>query len=221
MTFGFSAAGIAAVVGGVVSAGGAAYAANKNSEAAKEASEAQAAAAASGADLTMTQFNKLQELLKPYADAGYQSLDEQKNILGLGAPGSQKAAYDQIANSEAYQSLAAQGENAMLQNASATGGLRGGNTQGALAQFRPALLSQMLEQQYSRLSGMTSIGQNAAANTGNAGMEAGSAASAFLGQQGAAYAGNALAQAQANQQMTSGITQGIGSIAGYYTGSKF
>ena len=54
-----------------------------------------------------------------------------------------------------------QGQDAILQNASAIGGLRGGNTQAALAQFRPALLSQLIAEQYNRLGGLSSLGQNA------------------------------------------------------------
>jgi hypothetical protein len=55
----------------------------------------------------------------------------------------------------------------------ATGGLRGGNVQAALGQFQPQLLAQLIDQQYSRLGGLTSIGQNAAAGVGNAGMSTG------------------------------------------------
>ena len=48
-----------------------------------------------------------------------------------------------------------QGEEAILQGASATGGLRGGNVQAALAQFRPAMLNRFVQQQYERLGGLT------------------------------------------------------------------
>ena len=38
------------------------------------------------------------------------------------------------------------------------------------AQFRPALLSQLIAEQYNRLGGLSSLGQNAAAGVGNAGL---------------------------------------------------
>jgi hypothetical protein len=106
--------------------------------------------------------------------------------------------------------LQQQGENAILQNASATGGLRGGNIQGALAQFRPALLNQALEQQYSRLGGMTQLGQRSAAGVGAAGMETGTNISNLLGQQGAALAGGELGQAKAYGQILNMPAQFLG-----------
>jgi hypothetical protein len=99
-----------------------------------------------------------------------------------------------------FQSLARQGEEGILQNASATGGLRGGNVQGALAQFRPALLNQFIEQQYGRLGGMANLGQNSAAGVGAAGVNAASSISDLLGQAGAARAGSALGQGKAFSQ---------------------
>jgi hypothetical protein len=93
--------------------------------------------------------------------------------------------------------LTQQGENALLQQASATGGLRGGNIQAALSQFRPQLLSSLIEQQYGRLGGMTALGQQSAAGVGTAGMETGTNIANLLGQRGAALAGGELGQARA------------------------
>lgn len=90
-----------------------------------------------------------------------------------------------------------QGENAILQQGSATGGLRGGNTQGALAQFRPQMLSNLINQQYGRLGGITQMGQASAAGVGAAGMQSGAQIADLLGQQGAAVAGGQLALGQA------------------------
>lgn len=106
-----------------------------------------------------------------------------------------------------FQSLLRQGEGAILSNASATGGLRGGNTQSALAQFRPQLLSQLIEQQYARLGGISSLGQNAAAGVGNAGMQTGGNIANLLAQQGAAQAGGALGQANAFGNALGGVSQ--------------
>ena len=101
-----------------------------------------------------------------------------------------------------------------MQNASATGGLRGGNTQAALAQFRPQLLNQLINQRYQNLAGMTALGQNAAAGTGNAGMQTASNISNLYQQTGAAQAGAALAQGQASANMWNGVTGAIGQVAG-------
>ena len=150
---------------------------------------------------------ELRKLLEPYVSAGGPALQAQMAALGLAGPESQEAFVAQQEQSPIFQALARQGEEAMLQQASATGGLRGGNLQGALAQFRPALLNQFLTQQYERLGGMTNLGQRSAAGVGAAGQEAagaigqarmGSAANIgnLLGQAGAAQAGSAAAQGQ-------------------------
>jgi len=111
------------------------------------------------------------------------------------------------------------GTNSILQNASATGGLRGGNTQAALASFSPNLLAQTIQQQYQNLGGLTSVGQNAAAMTGNAGMQTGQGIANLLQQQGAAIAGGDLAQGRAFSSIPQSILGGLGVFQGL--GGKF
>jgi hypothetical protein len=106
--------------------------------------------------------------------------------------------------------MAQQGENAILANASATGGLRGGNVQGALAQFRPALLNQFLEQQYSRVGDLTKVGQASAAGVGASGITSATNIGQAYTQAGQAQAGSALGQANA-------FNQALGTITGFGT----
>jgi hypothetical protein len=167
--------------------------AKQQAEAAKEASLTQSNAAQAGIDETKRQFDAFQAALAPYMQAGTGALAGQQNLAGLNGAGAQQAAIDNIQASPQFQALQQQGSDAILANASATGGLRGGNTQSALAQFSPALLSQLIDQQFSRLGGLTSIGQNAAAGVGNAGLQTGSNVANLLQQQGAATAGGQLA----------------------------
>ena len=176
-----------------------------------QASQVQQQSAQAGIDEQRRQFDAIQQLLKPYTEAGTGALAQQQALLGLGAPGSQQQAISALQSSPQFQALQQQGENAILQNASATGGLRGGNVQGALAQFRPALLSGLIEQQYNRLGGLTSIGQNAAAGVGNAGMSTGANVANLLGRQGQAQAGGILGQQGA---LTGGINQAFGAVQG-------
>ena len=84
------------------------------------------------------------------------------NLAGVNGREGQQAAINMIESSPAFEAMVKQGENAILQNASATGGLRGGNTQYALAQFRPQILSGLMDKQYSQLSGMAGQGMQAA-----------------------------------------------------------
>ena len=99
------------------------------------------------------------------------------------------------------------------------GGLRGGNIQAALGQFRPQLLSSLIEQQYGRLGGMTSLGQQSAAGVGTAGLQTGANVSNLLGQQGAAQAGAEIAQGRAFGAIPQAISGGLGLFSGL--GGKF
>lgn len=196
-----------AVVGGVMSS-------RAQKKAANSAANAQIESSEMGVEEQRRQFDAVQKLLKPYADAGLSGLSGQQDLLGINGTAAQQTAIGNINNSAEMQTYLQQGENAILQNASATGGLRGGNTQAALAQFRPQLLNQLINQRYQNLAGMTSLGQNAAAGTGNAGMQAASNISNLYQQSGAAQAGAALAQGQASANMWNGVTGAIGQVAG-------
>jgi hypothetical protein len=143
---------------------------------------------------------QMRALLQPYVDAGGPALQAQMAALGLAGPEEQQAFVAQQEQGPLFQALARQQEESILQNASATGGLRGGNVQGALAQFRPALLNQFLEQQYNRLGGLTALGQQSAAGVGTAGMQSANAIGQLFGQAGQAQAGAALGKASAIQQ---------------------
>lgn len=134
------------------------------------------------------QLSQLQGLFSPYTQAGSNALGginqygqgglqafQQQQALsgGLGAAAQQQA-IGGLESSPIFQALARQGEDAILQNASATGGLRGGNVQGALAQFRPGLLNQFAQQQFGNLGSLSALG---ASNLGLLGQLGGQAAS--------------------------------------------
>ncbi|MFL1475208.1 hypothetical protein ACJOYF_18610 [Acinetobacter baumannii] len=202
-----------------------AYSANRSAsaqkKAANQASEAQTEASQAAIDEQKRQFDAVQELMKPYVNAGTGALAGQQDLLGLNGAAKQQAAINSINNSSAMKTYLQQGENAILQNSSATGGLRGGNTQSALSQFRPQLLNQLINQQYQNLGGLTSIGQNSAAGVGNAGMQSANNIGNLLSQMGAAQAGNAMAQGQASANQWASIGNIAGQLGGYYAGTKF
>jgi len=251
MTFGLSGAALA----GIAVGGATLISANQQSKAAQSAAQTQAQAAVQGTEASVRaaelgieeqrrQFDKVQELLRPYTQAGTTALEglspfaaagapalqQQQAFLGLQGPEAERAAIERIQGSPTFQALQQQGENALLQSASATGGLRGGNIQGALAQFRPALLSSLIDQQYGRLGGLTALGaettgnvarlgQASAAGTGAAAQTTGANVSTLLGQQGAAAAGAEIAQGRAFGAIPSAISGGLGLFSGL--GGKF
>jgi hypothetical protein len=184
------------------------------SKAAKSAGQFQYDASQAGIAEARAAREEMRGLLQPYVEAGGPALQAQMGALGLSGPEAQQEYVAQQEQSPAFQALARQQEEALLQNASATGGLRGGNVQGALAQFRPALLNQFLEQQYGRLGGMTSLGQQSAAGVGTAGMQSAGSIADLLAQGGAARAGAKLGSASAWQQSLSLPAQFAGMAIG-------
>jgi hypothetical protein len=184
-----------AVIGGISSA-----------SASKSAAAAQVKSAELGAAEQRAARENLERLLEPYRAAGTPALAQQMAALGLAGPEAQQAYVAGQEQSPLFQAIARQGEEALLQNASATGGLRGGNVQGALAQFRPQLLNQFLEQQYGRLGGMTTLGQRSAAGVGAAGMESAGDIAGLLEKSGRAQAGGILGSANAFNTALSQVT---------------
>lgn len=187
-----------AVIGGIASSGAAGKAADAQTDAAEMSTEEQ-----------RRQFDKVQELMKPYVDAGNSALTGQTDLLGLNGADKQASAIQGLKMSPEYEALLQQGEESLLQNASATGGLRGGNTQAALSQFRPQLLAQLIESRFGKLGSITGLGQASAAGTAAAAQNTGNNISQLLTQAGQAKAGNYLAQGQA----IAGVGDSIGTLA--------
>ena len=214
-------------------------------DAAGEAAGIQAGASQAGIEEQRRQFNELQKLMKPYVDigkpamagyaayagAGPKAFEQQQALTGLLGPERQKEAIAQIEQGGGFQASVQAGEEALLQRASATGGLRGGNIQAALSQFRPQMLQAEIERQYGRLGGFSDIGretqanllkigQASAAGVGAQGVETGTNVANLLAQQGQAQAGGALGEAKAYGQLFNlpaqmlGFQYGAGGKAG-------
>lgn len=164
--------------------------------AAKEASKAQQQGTEAGMAEQRRQFDMLQELMQPYVKTGKGALTGQSELLGLLGSDRQQSAISNIENSPFFKSQYQQAENALLQNASATGGLRGGNTQEALADNRSNMLFSNVQQQLQNLSGVASNGQSAAAGLGGQGLQFGQNIAQGYQDIGQAQGGYALAKGQ-------------------------
>jgi len=192
-------------------------------EAAKDAAWTQSQMAGKGIEEQRRQFNKIVQMMNPYVQSGATALGMQQGMLGMGENGQQQQqqAFNQIRQSPEYQSMYQSGENAMLQNASATGGLRGGNLQGALAQYRPQLLNQLFQQKYANLGGLASQGQAAAGLQAGYGQTNAANIANLYGQQGAAIAGGQLAEGQQGRQLFQDVMGIAGLGVGLYSGGMF
>jgi len=138
----------------------------------------------------------------------------------------QKFAIDRLEQSPAFQEKIRQGEEALLSRASATGGLRGGNIQAALAQFRPALLAEEIDKRVAQLGGLAGtsseqalqalqLGGAAAARQSASGLQFGQNIGQTLGNIGAAQAQGALSGGRAVAgQFISSLPQLLGQYQG-------
>lgn len=188
--------------------------ASDQADAAKQAAATQAAAAQQGITAQQQALQQYQQMISPFVNAGTSALTGQQNLLGLNGNDAQQSAISALQASPQFTSLQKQGEDAILANASATGGLRGGNVQGALAQFSPALLAQIINQQYGNLGGITNTGANAAAGVGSASLNTGSNIAGLLQQQGAATAGGQIAAGNATANGFNSLLGLGGTVAG-------
>lgn len=159
-------------------------------------------------------FEDLQKQLKPYVTAGETALTKQLALGGMAGEEAQASALAEIEGSSSFQALTRQGEDALLQNASATGGVRGGNIQGALAQYRPAMLKQEMESKYSQLAQLAQSGQSAVlGGTGGGVMpmsQIPSNSANLIMQGGQSQAQAALMKGQSQANMYSGIASSVG-----------
>ena len=201
-----AAAGIGAagsLLGGITGGKGAAKAAHIQAQSAQAALNQQQA-----------QFNTTQANEQPYMAAGTTGLNAYLNLLGLGSGGAtgQQSAISALQASPLFTSTYKQGEDALLQNEAATGGVRGGNSALDQSSYGANLLNQLIAGQLGSYSGLANTGQAAASGLANAGQANSSAISSLLTQQGNANAAGVLGGANS---LTNAFNN-IGSIAGKY-----
>jgi hypothetical protein len=204
---GFIGDAIGSIVGGITGS-------NKAAKGAQQAAQTQAASAEKAIAEARAARLDNQTLQQPFVDAGGRALAAQLSLVGLNGTTGQQDAINALLTSPEYTTSIRQGEEAILQNAAATGNLRGGDTQNSLARFRSDLLANIFARQYDRLGGLTSIGQNAAAGVGNAGMNTAANIGTLYGQQGAALAGGQIAMGNRNAMAFNNALKIAGTVAG-------
>lgn len=206
------------------------FGASKNKKAAKQAADVQSLAAQQGIDTlgaqsaaNTTGLDATLAALLPFLESGQQAVGAQGDLLGLNGGGAQGGAIDALKNSPLFASLFGTGQEAILANASATGGLRGGNVQRSLADFGSDTLARVIQNQLQNLGGLSTQGLEAAQSGGNARLgvgqiNSGNAANIgnLFGAQGQAKAGGILGKANAENAQFGSILDAIGSVAGAF-----
>jgi hypothetical protein len=136
-------------------------------------------------DITRADYAPARELLAP-------SLEQLGGLVGIRGEDAQRQGLEAIQNSPLLASIIRNGEESILQNASATGGLRGGNTQTGLAEFRADAFSNELQAQMARLAGLSGIGLGATDSVANFGQQRANNITGLLGNIGSAKASGIL-----------------------------
>ncbi|HEX3161128.1 MAG TPA: hypothetical protein VHQ92_00995 [Pseudolabrys sp.] len=204
-------AGIGGSIGGSIASG--------------DAASAQANASNQAQQTELAMFQQNQANLAPWLQTGQQGNQALQQWLGLGqggsfnpnAPGVAPFNASMLPGDPSYQWRLQQGENALLNNASAMGGLGGGNTQKALLnygqgaasqQYQQALQNYMAQQNnvYNKLSGVSNTGVNAAGQVAGLGANAASNIASLQNQTGATNAAGILGS---QNVLASGIGGGI------------
>jgi len=205
--------GIATAIA-VTSIGGALLSSSAQKGAAREATEAQERSTELEIAESRRQFDKLQEVLQPFVGAGAGAIGAQGALTGLEGPEAEAAAIAGIKAGPEFGALVETGEEAILQNVSATGGLRGGNVQSALAQFRPQILSQLINQRFGRLGQISQLGQASAAGVGAGAIRTGESVRGSFRNLGEVQGQGALAEGRIGANLFGDIAQTIGTFAG-------
>lgn len=155
---------------------------------AKKAAQAQAQAIQQAIGEQRRQYDQSRSDFMPFLSAGTGALGQVQGLLGLNGGDVQGQLIAALKGSPAFTSRYDTGADTILQNAAATGGLRGGNTQSSLANFGSSLLSDVIQQQLGNLGGLVNIGSGTAGQLGSLGQNSANSIGNLLTQQGGAKA---------------------------------
>ncbi len=199
--------------------GGSAYTANKT---AKDAAKAQMYGIDQSTALQREQLDYIKSIMAPYQQAGQAALPVLSAYINQPA---QNFNFDYGAyfKSPEYAALSQQQNEQALRMGSATGGIRGGDTQAALATIAPQLAQQARQNaqnefslnqgaqtnRYNQLMGIAGLGTGAANQVGNAAQNFGMQAGNNALQAGNVQANKYQQQGQARQDLLGGIGQFI------------
>lgn len=216
-------------LGAALSAGGSVLGGIFGGKGASSAAKAQAQAQQQALQLQQNEFNQISGAAQPFLSGGTGAFEQIRRLLGLGdsntgvavggspaysAEQQQQGALDNLKDSPLFKGAYQTGVDSILANASATGGLRGGDVNNSLANFSSGLFSNVYQNNLSNLFSAAGVGQNALGALSGAGQNFANQSSNILGNIGNANATQAAAPYAALQN----IFSGLGSAAGSYFG---
>lgn len=146
--------------------------------------------------------------LSPYQRSGSAANSRMADLNGLNGNAAQQSAIQGVMASPEFDFYRDEGQQAVLRNSAALGGLRGGNVQKDLVRFGQGLASTQYGNHYNRLAGMSGQGLQAAGAAG--GIASGMGSDLFRGALGGATTAAGIIRDTASQQ--AGNTMGTGGM---------
>lgn len=148
---------------------------------------------------TQNAFNQqVRQDYLPYTQTGAKAITGYGDLIGLNGNDAAQVGIDALKNGALYNSLYNNGQEALLQNAAATGGLRGGNTQRASLDFGADVLANVYQNQLANLNNVANLGLGAQGTVTQAGSNVTNNVTSLLGNIGQAQADNYLTKAGIN-----------------------
>jgi hypothetical protein len=186
----------------------------QNAKAVKKAGKAQQQAMQAGIDEQRREYDTSRADFQPFMQFGSGALGPLGDLLGLNGNDKASAAIANLKASPLFTSLFNTGAEATLQDASATGGLRGGNTEGALYDLGQRTLAQVIQQQIANLFGAQGVGSGATSTVAGLGANMANNISALDTGIGQAKAGSILGQQNVWNQFAKQLQQAVMMAAG-------
>lgn len=151
-----------------------------------------------GIALQNHQYEQTRSDYQPAMQVGTAAIGGLGDLAGINGADKQKAGIAGLHEGPLYSSLFNNGREALLQNASASGGLRGGNFERASMDFGADTLAQVYQQQMQSLGGLAGLGLGATGSVAGFGAHTADANTGLLGNIGQAQAANYLTKGGIN-----------------------
>lgn len=197
--------GLFSAIGGLFG-GGKAKKASRNAEAAQlEYLNKALAEQQRQFDVTRADYAPLTALLAP-------SVKGLSDLIGVNGTDAWEAALARVQDSPTLARIIKNGEDSILANASATGGLRGGDTNRSLADFRGDAFVDEFNAEMARYAGLVGLGSGATDSVSAFGAQKANNVSNIYGQQGQVRAGGILTRGGINNQMWQNAGSGLDSL---------
>lgn len=154
----------------------------------------------------------------PYTQAGVAAIGDYGDLLGTNGADAQAAGIEALKGSPLYTSLFNNGREAMLQNASATGGLSGGDLQRASMDFGADTLAQVYGNQLTNLYGLAGLGLGATGQVAQFGANNADNVTSLIGNIGQAKAANYLTKGGISAANWQNAGSFLDDVAGAFAG---